>query len=350
MPGLLGHKVLLVAWFAASAFGWNRAVSMHSRGDWKMTMSTIRRFAYGEWRCSYRYTPPGSAAKDKAPWLLVHPIGIGQASWFYERFMAAASNAFGVGAPEIFAPDLLGCGASDDWNPSERGLFIPLDYVRQCEELWRQEIGRPCVVVTQGGLAPVGVALAARATDTWDGARAVSRLVMCSPPIWREMAQGSSRDAVARNYDLWTSSLARVGYNVLRRRPFVKFFSDQFLFFREADETWLDNCCTEAQLPAKEWPVFAFNAGVVNARPLYDELISLVQPTLLLEGSTDGRKRRRDAYLESMRDCERFVVENTLNALPWEAPAKTANLIMTFALTDSATTHAATPTHNLQSY
>ena len=55
-----------------------------------------------------------------------------------------------------------GCGDSDAWNPSQEGLFIPLDWVRGLEALWSQEIQRECVVVVQGGLGPVGVQLAAR--------------------------------------------------------------------------------------------------------------------------------------------------------------------------------------------
>lgn len=289
-----------------------------------------RVFSYDGWQCSYRHKKPASSSTAVPPVLLIHPIGIGMSSWFWEPLMAALEDH------EVFAPDLLGCGASEAWDPSERGLFIPLDYVRQAEELWRQEIGRPCVVVTQGGLAPVGVSLATRATDTWDGARAVSHLVMCSPPTWRDMAAGTPRDAVVRNYDLWTGPLGRGGYGVLRRRRFVQFFSNSFLFAGKPDDVWLERCCDEALEPAKEHPVFAFNAGVVGARGLYDELVSLSQPTLLCEGAKDGRVKQRDAYVENVRDCGRVRIADSLNVLPWETPLATANAITSFVLPAAA--------------
>ena len=76
-------------------------------------------------------------------------------------------------------PWFTGC---DPGDPAERGLFLPLDYSRQVEELWRQKIGKPCCVVAQGGLAPVGVYLASRSSDRWDGARAVAGLALRAPP------------------------------------------------------------------------------------------------------------------------------------------------------------------------
>ena len=34
---------------------------------------------------------------------------------------------------ELFAPDLIGCGDGDRWEPEKRGLFLPLDWARGCE-------------------------------------------------------------------------------------------------------------------------------------------------------------------------------------------------------------------------
>ncbi|KAJ8602933.1 hypothetical protein CTAYLR_001507 [Chrysophaeum taylorii] len=282
---------------------------------------TQRSYSYDGWKCSYRYL---DGAKDRKPLLLIHPVGIGLSSWFYEPLMEALHEEYGG---EVFAPDLIGCGASEAWDPGKRGLFIPLDYARQCEELWRLEIGRPCVVVVQGGLAPVGVSLAARRNDLWDGPRAVENLVLASPPSWDVLAGGSSKDAVARNYDLWSGPLGKAGYKILRRRSFVRFFSNLFLFANKADERWIESCCDEAKQIEKQWPVFAFNAGIVNARGLYDDLVELKQRTLILEGIRDSRKSSRDAYLDFLQKCKRHVVDDALNVLPWEAPNETARLL-----------------------
>ena len=54
-------------------------------------------------------------------------------------------------------------------------------------------IQRPVLVVSQGGLAPVAVRLAARECDTWIGSRAVAGLVLSSPPEWDAMEEGYDR-------------------------------------------------------------------------------------------------------------------------------------------------------------
>jgi len=131
-----------------------------------------------------------------------------------------------------------------------------------------------------------------------------------------------------------------MGYSALRRRRFVRFFSNRILFAGDADETWLDKSCAEACEPLKEHPVFAFNAGVVASRGLGHELVSLSQPVLLLEGAADGRSKRRDAYLRNMRDCDRLVIPDTLNVLPWEAPEDTALAIRDFAYYEQRALHA----------
>lgn len=274
----------------------------------------VRSYEYDGWKCRYRYKAGSGPAV-----MLIHPIGIGLSSWFWEPVMNEFEDA------EVFAPDLVGCGESQVWDPSERGLFIPLDYVRQCEELWRREIGRPCVVVAQGGLAPVGVGLATRETETWDGSRAISHLVLCSPPIWNDMANGARREDVSRNYQAWRGPLGQFGYGLLRQKNFVKFFSDLILFSEKADESWLEKCRGEAEQPGKQHPVFAFNAGIVGARGLYDELRDLNQPTLILQGAKDARSR--EEYLENMPHCHIQSLPDTLNVLPWERPAETARAI-----------------------
>ena len=169
-------------------------------------------------------------------------------------------------------PDFIGCGRSDPWDPAERGLFLPLDYSRQVEELWRQKIGKPCCVVAQGGLAPVGVYLASRSSDRWDGARAVAGLALSAPPPFADLAEGLDSAEVARNLEFLQSSLGRQLVKLLRSAFFVKFFSNLFLFADACDEAWISNCLVDDESPKSIEPVLTFNAGVVGARGLFDEL------------------------------------------------------------------------------
>ena len=143
-----------------------------------MPGGTYETYQHDGWTCGYRHKTGCEPAI-----VLLHPVGIGLSSWFWTRVMAELPN-------EVYAPDFIGCGRSDAWDPAERGLFLPLDYSRQVEELWRQKIGKPCCVVAQGGLAPVGVYLASRSSDRWDGARAVAGLALSAPPPFSDLAEG----------------------------------------------------------------------------------------------------------------------------------------------------------------
>ena len=102
-------------------------------------------YSHDGWRLAYRHKAAAAGHENDAPLLLVHPVGIGLSSWFWERFMEEWRGG------ELYAPDLIGCSYSGDrWEPAARGLFLPLDWARGCETLWREHIQRPCVVVAQG--------------------------------------------------------------------------------------------------------------------------------------------------------------------------------------------------------
>ena len=83
--------------------------------------------------------------------------------------------------------------------------------------------------------------------------------------------------------------------------------------------------------PGAQDPVFAFNAGIVNARGLYDELADLAQPLLLLEGESDWRKNSRNGYIEYVPDCTRATIGRSLNIAPYEAPSQTAAAVLRHA-------------------
>ena len=101
-----------------------------------MTVSILQRGSYlsGGFTVGFQRKPAAPGFEGKPPLLLVHPLGVGLSSWFWDPFLSEWSGS------EVFVPDLIGCGASEAWQPSERGLFVPLDWVRALEALWREEI------------------------------------------------------------------------------------------------------------------------------------------------------------------------------------------------------------------
>ena len=88
---------------------------------------SIKSYEYDGWNLVYRFKPASPGYENSPPLLLVHPVGIGLSSWFWERFLDDYKGT-------AFAPNLIGCGISeggDAWDPDEKGLFFPLGWVKE---------------------------------------------------------------------------------------------------------------------------------------------------------------------------------------------------------------------------
>ena len=314
---------------------------------------SIESYQHKDWKCTYLYKPPSTGYEAAPPLLLIHPVGIGISSWFWKRFM----EEFREDSPAIYAIDLIGCGlehGADKWDPIKKGLFFPLSWAEGCETLIENVIlprfydarrkssgglmtnisdlfqgsmsnaPNKCIVVTQGGIAPVGLLLASRNPDT------IQKLVLCSPPIWDDIVTPVPPNELQRNYNFLRSPLfGPIAFGVLESRKAVQFFSDLFLFETKCDEEWLD-CVEEATLKDARPPVEAFNAGLCMSRSLEEEAQGLVQPTLVLSGNTDKRERERGGFGKEMRNCMLEIV-NGCNVLPWESPVELKNIIQMFS-------------------
>jgi pimeloyl-ACP methyl ester carboxylesterase len=302
---------------------------------------SIKSYQHKDWKLTYRYKPASPGFEDESPLLLIHPVGIGLSSWFWERVMDAWTG------PAVYAPNLIGCGVqegSDPWVPSdqERGLTFPLGWVQGCETLMQdaesslessasgalpfylsqKKDAVTFTVVAQGGLAPVGVLLASRNPNT------VGKLILTSPPRWKDMTTAVPQAELDRNYNFLRSPIwGKLAFSVLESRKAVEFFSNRFLFREPCDDEWLEKGGNESCVEARP-PVMAFNAGFCNPRSFEEELLALEQPTLVLGGEAD--KRQRQEYTEKMKEC--ILVKNIpgLNVLPWESPELVAEAIRNF--------------------
>lgn len=323
------------------------------------TTTSIESYEHDGWKLTYRHKPASVGCEEEPPVLLIHPVGIGLASWFWEPFMEAWRG------PALYAPNLVGCGVSeggDAWNPDERGLFIPLGWVRGCEALmnlidegddgdlhssgrdrrferqptalaspatfFKSLVSRRAgsatpktwTVVTQGGLAPIGVLLAARNPTR------VGNLVMASPPTWRDMTTAVPEEELSRNYSFLRSPLwGSLAFRLLESRKAIEFFSNQFLFSEPCDVAWLDKAENEFGVLARP-PVQVFNAGLCMNRGLETELTALEQPTLIVQGIDD--KRHREEYVDKMKNCQTESLPGQ-NVIPWEYPKEFARLLST---------------------
>ena len=112
-------------------------------------------------------------------------------------------------------------------------LSVLEDWSAGCEELWRQHMDqRPCVVVAQGGLAPIGVHLA-----HWCGQdkEAVAGLVLTSPPTWGDMTTAVPAAELELNLRALSTPLGSAAVGLLENLGAIRFFSG-----RGAEETRAD--------------------------------------------------------------------------------------------------------------
>lgn len=117
-------------------------------------------------------------------------------------------------------------------------------------------------------------------------------------------------------------------FDLLRSEFFIRFFSNAFLFADECDDEWVQNCLVDDARPGSREPVLPFNAGVVGARGLYDELATqIAQPVAVVEGAGDKRQKDRGGYAETLPDCVCVSIEGACNIVGWEQPEETASAI-----------------------
>jgi len=299
--------------------------------------TTSHTYKHRDWTLAYQYKASSSQHDDtSSPVLcLIHPVGTGLSSWFWKKLMEEWEGA-------VYAVNLIGCGleyGADAWKPDEKGMFFPLSWVEGVETLIQTiivprhqmkiqgESVTRCIVVTQGGLAPVGIMIAARNRSS-----AVSKLVLTSPPQYEDLTQPIAQPEIERNYNFLRSNvLGKIAFDFLETRVAVRFFSNLFLFSsKDCDNEWLDlatngkQCSEEARTPVQ-----AINSGMLSHRSFEEELKDLKQPTLILSGQTDKREVNAHVFKKEMRQCVILTIEGK-NVLPWENPRGVSIAIKSF--------------------
>ena len=297
---------------------------------------SIEKYTHKTFNLTYLYKKPAPGREKDRPIILIHPVGIGLSSWFWKKVMQAYEDN-----PPIYAPDLIGCGIdheADPWYPNEQGLFFPLSWVEGIETLMntvampRLRESQPppylsqlfgdnapsdggCLVVAQGGLAPVGIMLAKR------NSLQVSSLMLTSPPTYQDIITAIPQSELATNYNFLCSPiLGRLAFALLESQDIIKFFSNLFLFQDVCDEQWLEETEKEACNIEARTPVQAFNAGLLQHRSFEEDLKEMTQPMLVVSGEGDKRAVDRQLYESELDKCTLATVEGSCNVIPWEKP------------------------------
>lgn len=262
--------------------------------------------------------------------LLLHPIGVGLSRHFWQRFAQAWFNA-GETIP-LYNPDLLGNGESD----MPHVAYYPADWAAQLEHFIRTVVRRPVILISQGALFPVAIALSQRPNSL----ELMQGLILAGPPAWSIMTTLSPTWQNRLLWRLFDSPLGQAFYRYARREQFLQSFSIKQLFddAEDVDDNWLDMLQAGAADPASRHAVFSFLAGFW--RQDYTEVMQRIpQPTLVVFGedaSSISRSGKKESPQDRMRDYLKHLphVEGRFmsgrNVLPYERPVEFVQTISPF--------------------
>jgi len=249
------------------------------------------------------------ASGSRPPLLLIHPIGVGLSSRFWDRFIRRWQND--DPEAELLAPDLIGCGEA----ACSRDPLTPHDWAKPLAALLQKRNGGPAVIVTQGTSLPIALALLELAPDL------VCGLVAVSPPGWRVLQE---EVPIERSRRLWRwlfrSPIGDLFYRYARRRSFLQSFSRKNLFAEAeaVDEQWLQTLREGSRSMDTRWAVYSFLAGFWR-RDWEPRLTGLTLPLQVVFGGSAtgiGRSRSWDDLDERLATYRRKLPEAVIDTIP----------------------------------
>ncbi|MFQ6540071.1 MULTISPECIES: alpha/beta fold hydrolase [Aphanothece] len=259
-----------------------------------------------------------TASSASTPLLLIHPIGVGLSSRFWDRFIRCWTTRDPTA--ELLAPDLIGCGDA----PCPEQPLTPENWAEPLISQLRERGSRPAVLVSQGASLPIALALQAGAPELVRG------LVAISPPGWRVLQEAFPPE---RAHTLWRllfrGPVGGLFYRYARRRSFLRAFSQKNLFARaeDVDTEWLDTLVEGSRSMATRWAVFSFLAGFWR-RNWEPQLAELTIPLLVVFGESAtgiGRARYWDDLSERLATYRCTLPQAAIttiegrNVLPYES-------------------------------
>ncbi|MEH2452135.1 alpha/beta fold hydrolase [Nostoc sp.] len=293
-----------------------------------LTASPSQFYSWQNYRCAYEVHQPINTTPEGIPLLLIHPIGVGLSRQFWQRFCREWYNTDERNS--IYNPDLLGCGESD----MPHVAYTPSDWAEQLQYFLQTVVQKPVIVVVQGGLLPVAIALVQKESNL------IARLVLSGPPTWALITNKSPEWQQKVLWNLLDSPLGSAFYRYARTRKFLHSFSTRQLFASDnaVDAEWLDTLLAGAENPASRHAVFSFLAGFWR-QDYTNSIASIGQATLTVMGeiassiSQEGKKETPDERLADYLSClpqGRGIKINGRNVLPYESTAEFVAAIAPF--------------------
>ena len=299
-------------------------------------MTTPQVYKWRGYRCAYEIqaTQATMSSSQACPLVLIHPIGVGLSCRFWDRFGQTWQQR---GHPQaLYLPDLLGCGESEMPAVAYRSN----DWAEQLLYFLSTVVKQPAILVVQGALFPVAIALA----QIPDAKQWVKGLVLSGPPAWSVMTTPTSTWQTKLLWNLlFEPPVGPLFYRYARRRAFLESFSVKQLFgdSQDVDGNWLDMLEKGAVNAASRYAVFSFLAGFW--RQDYTERLQNLQiPTLVTvgdrassisrSGKTETPQERVDLYLQNLPQAQAKIIKGR-NVMPYEATSEFIEAIAPFCRT-----------------
>lgn len=293
-----------------------------------LTASPTQFYTWRNYSCAYEVLQPNNTTSEGIPLVLIHPIGVGLSRQFWQRFCREWYNSGQRNS--IYNPDLLGCGESD----MPHLAYTPSDWAEQLQHFLQTVVQKPVIVVVQGALLPVALALLQKESNL------IAKLILSGPPPWALMTNKPPEWQQKFLWNTLDSPFGSAFYRYARTPKFLRSFSTRQLFASEnaVDTEWLNTLVAGAKNPASRHAVFSFLAGFW--RDDYTKSIaSIGQPTLVVVGesaSSISQKSKKETpdkrladYLACLSECQGIKI-NGRNVLPYESTAEFVAAIAPF--------------------
>ncbi|HEY9295598.1 MAG TPA: alpha/beta hydrolase, partial [Phormidium sp.] len=259
-------------------------------------------YTWNNYRCAYEvWNSTDEDNNQKIALLLIHPIGVGLSRHFWQRFCEEWDQ---IGRNNlIYNPDLLGCGECD----MPHVAYTPNDWAEQLQYFLQNVVKRPVILVVQGALFPVAIALLQDSSIS----NLVKGIILSGPPAWPVITKKAENWQQKLIWNLLDSPLGNAFYRYARGEKFLRSFSIRQLFAEEkqVDVEWLNMLNLGAKDMASRYAVFAFLARFWQQG--YEQAITKInQPTLVVlgekassiskSGTQETPEQRSQAYLKHL--------------------------------------------------
>jgi pimeloyl-ACP methyl ester carboxylesterase len=277
-------------------------------------------FTWQNYRCAYEVQNPNSQA---IPLLLIQPIGVGLSRKFWQRFSNGCNWS-------IYNPDLLGCGESD--MPSV--AYTPQFHAEQLQYFIENIVQKSVILVVQGALLPVAIALIEKAPNN------IAGMVLSGPPTFALMSRDIPTWQQKLAWAIFSSPFGNLFYRYARTEKFLRNFSTRKLFASPdaVDRGWLDTLHVGAENMASRYAVFSFLAGFWR-KDYRSKIAAIDKPVLIVmgefassigkEGKEETADDRLKGYITYFKNSRSVKIPGR-NVLPYESTSEFITAMSSF--------------------